>query len=232
MVNTFLTHPDFITSARWLDNKRLLKQRVEAMQILNLLEDLMYISKAFSIPQPERDQWHSWIKSIVRTYRSLSYRYLQLKTTRIDPTAQDRAIIDKYGLTTTSYVPVDLAQAEEIRQFKTTSIRIVTLGFAYHPIIKMWLGYEHSLKEYINAHITAWLERGYENNMMFYPVSPGQNRPTWTCDPKMHQNHRAALITKELTRNETPWYQLKPEFVAERGTFLMIIFGCNISELY
>ena len=39
MVNTFMPHPDFEQIAQVLDNKRLGKQRVEAMQILNVLED-------------------------------------------------------------------------------------------------------------------------------------------------------------------------------------------------
>src|SRR5579871_2040016 len=38
MVNTFLIHPDFKVSARCLDKKRLFKQCVEVIQILNVLE--------------------------------------------------------------------------------------------------------------------------------------------------------------------------------------------------
>jgi hypothetical protein len=37
-MQTFLPHPCFTTSARMLDNKRLGKQRVECVQILNALE--------------------------------------------------------------------------------------------------------------------------------------------------------------------------------------------------
>lgn len=37
MVNTFLPYPDFVKSAKALDNKRLGKQRVEAWQILSAL---------------------------------------------------------------------------------------------------------------------------------------------------------------------------------------------------
>lgn len=39
MVNTFLPYPDFVESAKALDYRRLGKQRVEAMQIINVLED-------------------------------------------------------------------------------------------------------------------------------------------------------------------------------------------------
>lgn len=38
MVNTFLVHPDFRVSAQCLDKKRLFKQCVEVIQIINVLE--------------------------------------------------------------------------------------------------------------------------------------------------------------------------------------------------
>ncbi len=38
-MQTFLPYPDFAESARVLDNKRLGKQRVEVLQILNVLTD-------------------------------------------------------------------------------------------------------------------------------------------------------------------------------------------------
>lgn len=39
-MQTFLPYPDFELSARFLDRQRLGKQRVEAWQILNVLEEL------------------------------------------------------------------------------------------------------------------------------------------------------------------------------------------------
>jgi hypothetical protein len=219
MVQTFLVHPDYSTSARLLDRRRLNKQKVEAMQILNLLEDLAFLAKQFQLPQPERSAWHQWIRDIIQAYDQLPYRYLQLKTTKFTLTAHDHTIIETYHLTTTGYTPVPVNVAETIRQYKQRSIRVITLKYATHPIVKMWLGYDNSLREYINAHIDAWVELGKNNNMMRYSVSPGQPRPPWTLDPKLHQNHRAALIAKELDRNEPTWYALKPEFVAEQGKF-------------
>ena len=44
MVNTFLTNEDFKISAKSLDRARLGKQRVEAYQILNLIEDIKRLS--------------------------------------------------------------------------------------------------------------------------------------------------------------------------------------------
>lgn len=228
MVQTFLTHPDYLTSARSLDKSkrqsRLNKQRTEAMQILHLLEDLAYIAKQVSLPPPSPATWPVSTKEVVQAYRAWPYRYLQLKTTQFKLTAPEQALIDMYHLTTTSYVAVPIDVANAIRSSKQQPIRVITLQYATNPVVKMWMGYENSLKEYINAHIDAWVERGGKNNMMRYPVAPGQPRPAWTLDPKIHQNHRAALITKELMRNEEPWYQLKPEFLAERGTFVDYIW--------
>jgi hypothetical protein len=230
MVQTFLTHPDYTISARWLDNRRLCKQRSEALQILNLLEDLTVISKQFSLPPPSPATFPVSTRDIVQAYRAWPYRYLQLKTTQYPLTSHDQAIIDTYQLTTTSYVPVPLAVADSIRGYEQRAIRVITLQYATNPIIKMWMGFEGSLKEYINAHIDAWIERKNKsgkkktNNMMRYSVNPGQPRPPWTLDPRIHQNHRAALMDKELTRNEEPWYQLKPEFMAEQGKFVDYIW--------
>jgi hypothetical protein len=41
-VQTFLPYPDFLASARVLDNRRLGKQRVETLQILNALTNSSY----------------------------------------------------------------------------------------------------------------------------------------------------------------------------------------------
>ena len=88
---------------------------------------------------------------------------------------------------------------------------IVKMGFSHHPVIIMWYGYEDALKEYIDAHIAEHIKRGYKNNMERYPNVIGVH-PKWSKDENFHKIHKAALLNKELTRNEKSWYQLKPEF--------------------
>lgn len=49
MVNTFITHKDYVTSARFLDRKRLFKQCLEAHQILSILQYVNTISRIYSL---------------------------------------------------------------------------------------------------------------------------------------------------------------------------------------
>ena len=67
------------------------------------------------------------------------------------------------------------------------------------------------LKEYITAHIDEWIKRGYVNNMQRYDVKDSI-RPDWMMDGKIYQNHRSALLHKEIKRSEAPWYTNKKEF--------------------
>jgi hypothetical protein len=82
----------------------------------------------------------------------------------------------------------------------------------------MWFGYETALKSYINACIETWIGRGYKNTMATYEVPEEYERPAWTLDPNFHRTHRAALLEKELTRNEKPWYINKVDFTSA-GSF-------------
>nr|QBK89997.1 MAG: putative endonuclease [Pithovirus LCPAC101] len=82
-----------------------------------------------------------------------------------------------------------------------------TGGFAYHPAVAMWLDHEDALKSYINSCICEWENRGFKNSMKKYIV---KNKniicPRWVYDVDMHTNHKSNLLTKEMERNEAPWY--------------------------
>ena len=91
---------------------------------------------------------------------------------------------------------------------------LLTTGFKRHPALIMWLGFETALQAYINAHIRAWVERGYKNTMQGYDGNlECFARPLWTLDPKVIDNYKAALIVKEITREEDAWYVLQDDFV-------------------
>lgn len=194
MVQTFLTSSDFVESARSLDDKRLGKERVEAYQILCLIEDLTFLSGHLHLPvPPSRDKLREWIRRIARDYKKKSYRF-----------------VVKDG----TYQCVNDTNLRSLKsQWNKDGYRVVSLGFVYHPIVQMWFGYSDALKLYINAHIQVWIERGYKNNMKTYSVPYNPPRPPWTYDPKVHLSHRAALLHKEITRHEKPWYQLKTDFL-------------------
>ena len=137
MVNTFLVHANFNISASWLDSRRLGKQRVEAYQILTLLEDLNELSHIFNLPAPivasrvdsrlessgtlssstESVPIKDWIKAIATRYKKLPYYYVRKNNMMI-----------------------------RIDKSKTTEERVIKLGFVHHPAVRMWVGYEYALK--------------------------------------------------------------------------------------
>ena len=84
MVNTFLIDADFKKSAEMLDTKRLGKQRVEALQILHLIQYLRILSIYYAsienspgpIPLNPYDQY-LWIRKVAKLYNSSPTRLLK-----------------------------------------------------------------------------------------------------------------------------------------------------------
>lgn len=193
MVNTFLVYSDFTKSARQLDFRRLGKQRVEAFQILNILQDLCMLSKKFGVPRVDCSV-KEWIREVKRVYVSSDKRYIYregklIRTSRL--------------------------KFSSIKRSATT--RKVSLGFCFHPAVLMWYGHEEALKEYIDAHITEWVRRGYRNTMKTYGKT-STIKPSWCHDRTVLKSHRAALLKKETDREEDEWYSRKKDF-REAGEF-------------
>lgn len=70
-------------------------------------------------------------------------------------------------------------------------------GWAHHPAVKMWRGYEDALAQYYNAIVAEWLKRGYRNNMPYpLPHSPSPEMPPWLGDPSFHLSHQSNLVRK------------------------------------
>lgn len=202
MVNTFLVCSDFRENARQLNSSRLGKQRVEAFQILTLIENLRLLSELFQDPPLSplfttdlSIEFKRWIARIVSTYKSLNFQMVLR-----------RGIFYKY-------LPEQVEPGD----------RLIKMGFANHPCVRSWYGYETALKSYINACIEEWISRGYKNTMTIYDIPSDYPRPSWTFDPEFHQIHRAALLHKEISRKEKPWYQLKEEFITA-GKFVDYIW--------
>ena len=75
-------------------------------------------------------------------------------------------------------------------------------GWVNHPITKMWENYVEVLKSYSNIIIQEWIDRGYNNNMEFYPEPPvTYHMPTWLGKEEFHSSHRANLL-----RKDPEWY--------------------------
>jgi len=66
-----------------------------------------------------------------------------------------------------------------------------------HPAVKMWKGYESSLKYYMNCILNEWISRGYNNTISFNEVKQGIDKviPQW-LDDKLIYSHRANLMRK------------------------------------
>jgi hypothetical protein len=89
-----------------------------------------------------------------------------------------------------------------------------TVGWARHPAVLMWVGYRDSLIDYYNCSLEEFAFRGYQNKILkVIPLEYVPEQPFWTYDPRVHQNHRASLLSKEIERNEKPWYRDQSLFV-------------------
>jgi hypothetical protein len=85
-------------------------------------------------------------------------------------------------------------------------------GWANHPAVSMWRGYEGALWDYSSIIIDEWTSRGYKDTCAGkilnlsqdkFKEFPGLNShdvPKY-MDEKFHSTHRAALLFKNL-----PWY--------------------------
>ena len=245
MVNTFLTYSDFSKSAQACDMRRLGKGRLESFQILNIIQNLNLLGKLWEFPYvPTCMSLREWSQILVRKYKSLPYIYIirdgqcyginKLLTIEIKPgcTLIYTLINKKYIFTRAVNLIVQRTStdiyvldgkdkykiANNIPAPLVENDYIVKVGYAINPIVRMWYGYEDALKHYINAHIDEWIRRGYKNTMKRYIVPENFERPKWTYDEELHKNHRAALLDKEITRKEKPWYVHMKDFV-EAGPF-------------
>lgn len=71
--------------------------------------------------------------------------------------------------------------------------------WANHPAVKMWRGYEHALKLYVNTMIAEWVRRGYRNTMLIYAIDRESDDillPWWLGDPLFHDSHKSNLLRK------------------------------------
>jgi len=222
MVNTFLVYSPledgYRKSASFLDFKRLNKQITEALQILNLVESFQFLGQMFKLPVPESYKCYEWIRFIKKKYDALDYylffhqgeyswykkkykspprlkydeKYKILENGKI---LYKEKVYDKYCLV----LPED---------------NFFSLGFWSHPAVLMFINHPDSLKLYINDHIDEFISRGGKTSLSRKCKITNTNieHPIWSLDPEFHMNHRAALLTKELARNEKPHYIKYREF--------------------
>jgi hypothetical protein len=196
MVTTFLVEYNFLASARKLDRQRLGKQRVEAFQLLNNCLDLYYIAQFLNVGSASSK--YKWIRAVASAYKQQNYVFLYRQGTY-------------YQIPKECHLPKTLPSTVDGITYQPGD-RVIRLGFVYHPATEAWLGYENALKEYINAHIQAFVERGYQNNMATYQIEGEIIYPPWSRQESTLEFFRYSLAQKEQTRNEPAWYRNMPEF--------------------
>jgi hypothetical protein len=77
--------------------------------------------------------------------------------------------------------------------------RTESKGWVNHPVTKMWRGYEEALKMYQNITIKEWVDRGYNNNMLFEDFDIDRIiMPFWLGDERVHRSHRSNLLRKDF----------------------------------
>jgi len=70
-------------------------------------------------------------------------------------------------------------------------------GWAKHPAVKMWVGYESAIANYLVKCITEWVMRGYNNTMTPPDFTPNAPMPPWLGDDRFHTSHKSNLLRKE-----------------------------------
>ena len=88
------------------------------------------------------------------------------------------------------------------------------IGWANHPAVNMWRGYDNALALYHNLCITEWINRGYKNNMPLIPINTNNIiMPPWVGLNAFHSAHRQTLLHKkyefysQFGWKETPKYE-------------------------
>jgi len=232
MVTTFLTHSPleidpktgkngYRISAKNLDFKRLNKQILEGTQILELVKNFHVLGEIFKDPVPKNPyECYAWIRKIKKKYDSLNY-YLFLHQGGYAWIKKDKPkpikirYDEKYEITENGNI---IYKGEKYLKYSLVlpGDRFYSLGFWAHPVVIMWLNHPESLKLYINEHLDEFIARGGKAssiNRKYSLKSEKIEHPVWTLDEKIHINHKAALLTKEIVRKEAEWYINFKDFV-------------------
>lgn len=92
---------------------------------------------------------------------------------------------------------------QRVETFQVLNIlldRTSSKGWRNHPVTRMWTGYENALKLYQNITITEWVNRGYNNNMLFEEVDYDDlTMPDWFGRDDIHRSHRSNLLRKDYS---------------------------------
>lgn len=185
-MQTFLPYPDFAESAYALDSQRLGNQRVENYQILQAL----YGKRLITSDRIDTGE-----------VRTVYY------DPEIECEMEERDLIEgvDYVMTTTKvYKTVDRPRSEwEV-------VPLENAGWANHPAVRMWRGYEWQLLRYQQAICDEWVEQlGFKDTCfdkslyLYFRCNPQANdgeMPDWIGNEEFHLSHQSNLIRKDPKR--------------------------------
>jgi hypothetical protein len=213
MVNTFLLSASFSKSAKLLhkDSKRGPNQRREAYQVLCALEYFHIIAELFdwercpytSIEHMKNNDPHFIATSFLERAKwaiQLRKRYVNQKLRIVIYGITENCISEKrYKIVHVDrmhkyFTPYELKNNVVKEKYKITH-KIYKLGFSTHAISKMWIGYENTLRYYLNCHIQASIDFGINNNMRFHTVDHKNLVYPWWV-PLVIPSHKASLLRK------------------------------------
>ena len=216
MVNTFLLSKDFQFSASLLDSKRLGKQRVEAMQILNIIHYHRAIRNMFfhyfldndgkqniycpnSLSDVLRESKEIYSRSDFPTlyrynksenvffvHENYLYFVPSIDPLEIDPNDHHAAL------------PQYFSNIQEFSDGEISKFSEIKLGFSNHPCVRMWYWSPEFLKHFCNCHIYEFERRGYHNNLQYYQVDlENSHLPSWYYEDRVYESFLRTLIHKE-----------------------------------
>lgn len=76
-------------------------------------------------------------------------------------------------------------------------------GWAHHPAVKMWKGYEKALLQYGLIMCREWIIRGYKDNLsswfiqQIYKHKERMKYPPWLGNELFHRSHQSNLLRKD-----------------------------------
>lgn len=81
-------------------------------------------------------------------------------------------------------------------------------GWRTHPAVKMWAGHEGALATYTLVMCEEWINRGYQDTRREFIheiyasdwIKPGSTVfPVWWNDERVHDSHKARLLSKNYS---------------------------------
>lgn len=181
-MQTFLPYSSFKDSAAVLDNRRLGKQRVENLQIMQVLLEHKLVTQE--------------IVETGRTYPA----FIDIDGVEIDPEEIQPG----------QHIEIIIMRERKLVDMAADRWYVVpkeSASWSNHPAVAMWRGYEWALLRYQMAICHEWKSRGLEDTCrdktisLFQMIHPGlveaTENPPWVGDIQVHRSHQSNLVRKD-----------------------------------